>query len=99
MFAVDPILKEPFVQDDIIAYKRVAALIPSDMPMILVAPAFVSTANGTDLLSNHLQLGSLDAQDWYLTHRYEAYIGSCWVDAPTVAVTLVTSKLQYKLLV
>ena len=94
MFEVDPLLKETFLRDDIIRYKRVAALVPNDAPLIMVAPAFVSTQNGTDLLSNHLHLTKTDSWNTLKTHRYSAYIESCWVDAPTVVVSLMSCKYR-----
>ena len=92
MFEVDPLMKETFLKEDIIRYKRVAALVPNDAPLVMVAPAFVSTPNGTDLLSNHLPITKYDSWHSIKAHRYNAYIDSCWIDAPTVVVSLMSCK-------
>ena len=92
MFDADDILREPFIHNEIIRYRRVAALIPFDMPLVMIAPAFTSTKNGTDLLSNVMSMTPDDAWQLKKAHRWDAYIGSCWIDAPTVAISLISSK-------
>ena len=96
---MDEALREPFIQDEITRYKRVAALIPDDMPLMMVAPAFTSTARGTDFLANKMQMTDADAADPRKYHRWEAYIASVWVDAPTVVVSLISSKSTKKLVI
>ena len=91
MFEADDVLREPFIHNEIIRYRRVAALIPNDMPMVLVAPAFTSTRNGTDLLSNHMTLTPHDAWQSKRQHRWRSFIGTCWIDSPTVAISLISS--------
>ena len=90
MFDADEALREPFIQDEIVRYKRVAALIPDDMPLIMVAPAFTSTKRGTNRLVNHMDMTPSDSGDPRKHHRWEAYIGSLWVDSPTVVVSLIS---------
>ena len=93
MFQADPVLREPFIHNDIIRYKSVAALIPNDMPLIMVAPAFTYTKRGTNLISNYLSLTREDAWDGRKVHRWEAYMETLWVDAPTVVISLISSKI------
>ena len=92
MSQADPVLREPFIHDDIIRYKRVASLIPNDMPLVMVAPAFTYTERGTNLLSNYMTLSNEDSWNGHKVHRWEAYMETLWIDAPTVVISLISSK-------
>ena len=89
MFKVDESLKYPFVVDEFVQYQRASQLLPPDRPMIMVAPTFMSTKNGTDLLSKIMPITSFDQADRQRYARYQAYINTVWVDAPEVVVTMV----------
>ena len=89
MFTADPSMRCPFIENEIIHYKRLVELVPIDRPMILVAPTFMSTKNATDLLSNIIPIRPEDQADWRKALRYEAYFNSCWVDAPTVTIAMI----------
>ena len=90
MFEVDPILREPFIIDDIVRYHTAAQLIPTDKPLVMIAPLFISTPNATTLLERVMDILPNDETNKFKGIRYNAYVRTCYVDAPFVHVTAVT---------
>ena len=90
MFEADPTLQDQFLIDEHPHYCRVAQLIPLDEPLIMIAPAFMSTERATNALADILPILSNDQMDRFKQMRYDAYIRTCWVDTPHVVVTMIT---------
>ena len=91
MFSADPTLQEPFLRDEFVKYKRVAQLIPMDMPLVMVAPTFISTPNSTTKLADIMPITPQDQTNRQKLLRYDAYVNPVWVDAPTVVVSMITN--------
>ena len=83
MFTADESLNTPFMKDEIVRYQRAVDLLQVDRPMVIVSPTFMSTKNATNLLSNILPITSFDQADRQRCTRYQAYIHTVWVDAPS----------------
>ena len=90
MFKADPSLETPF-SEQYVQYKRAVELIPTDRPMLLIAPTFTSTKRATNLLSDHMPIKPQDQVDRQKFNRYNAYIDTHWVDGPHLVVTMIAN--------